>query len=56
MEPCRACAEKRLFHTETDAEKDAKKKTQLAPQTDMWYTLNHHTHTKRKTVYPSSFL
>jgi hypothetical protein len=49
MEPCRACEEKRICHTETDAKKHCCNKTEPSPQTVLWHPQNRNTHTKRKT-------
>jgi hypothetical protein len=48
MEPCWACGEKRVSHTETDAENRCKHKKQLVPQAVLWKIKNRHTHIKRK--------
>jgi hypothetical protein len=48
-----ACEEKRLTHTQTNAEKQRRSKTQPFPQTDMWQPQNHHTHTKNNNKTPA---
>jgi hypothetical protein len=47
MEPCRACGEKPISHTITDAEKRYKSKKHLPSNTFVWHPTNRHTHTKR---------
>jgi hypothetical protein len=51
IEPCWACGEKRRSHTEADAEKRCKHKTQPSPLAVLWKILNRSTHIKRKNCF-----